>query len=94
MAQYLEAHKADADFRALDQKVTLLLTKNKEQAGKNESIEKKIRALEKRNEELEVRLKASYATVLSLLPPFPLDLVEYTQSSDLKTANLISAAIQ
>ncbi|KAL8932419.1 MAG: hypothetical protein Q9216_006844, partial [Gyalolechia sp. 2 TL-2023] len=59
MSSYIEAHKADADFRALDQKVTLLLNKNKEQAGKNESFEKKIRALEKRNEELEVRLKAS-----------------------------------
>ncbi|KAL8824544.1 MAG: hypothetical protein Q9170_008124, partial [Blastenia crenularia] len=65
MASYIEAHKADADFRALDQKVSLLLTKNKEQAGKNESFEKKIHALEKRNEGLETRLKASYAPSLS-----------------------------
>ncbi|KAL8717393.1 MAG: hypothetical protein Q9225_005349, partial [Loekoesia sp. 1 TL-2023] len=56
---YIEAHKADADFRALDQKVTLLITKNKEQAGKNEAMEKKIHALEQRNEELDTRLKAA-----------------------------------
>ncbi|KAI4190660.1 MAG: hypothetical protein L6R41_000671 [Letrouitia leprolyta] len=74
MSSYIDSHKADSDFRALDQKVSLLLTKNKEQAGKSEALEKKIRALEKRNEELEVRLKASEHNALSrhlnsLLPP-------------------------
>lgn len=74
MSSYIDAHKADSDFRALDQKVSLLISKNKEQTGKNESFEKKIRALEKRNEELEVRLKASEHNALSrhlnsLLPP-------------------------
>ncbi|KAI4141726.1 MAG: hypothetical protein L6R39_005205, partial [Caloplaca ligustica] len=60
MAQsYMEAHKAETDIRNLDQKVSLLMTKNKEQAGKNERMEKQIHALEQKNENLETRLKAS-----------------------------------
>ncbi|KAL8895660.1 MAG: hypothetical protein Q9207_008075, partial [Kuettlingeria erythrocarpa] len=56
---YIEDHKAESDIRALDQKVSLLMTKSKEQAGKNETFEKKIHALEARNADLETRLKAA-----------------------------------
>ena len=63
---YIEAHKAEEAVRALEQKVSLLMTKNREQAGKNESFEKKIHALEKKSEDLDVRLKAAY-----VLPIFP-----------------------
>lgn len=63
---YIEAHKAEEAVRALEQKVSLLMTKNKEQAGKNESFEKKIHGLEKKSEDLDTRLKASY-----VLFPFP-----------------------
>ncbi|KAI4202287.1 MAG: hypothetical protein LQ350_002671 [Teloschistes chrysophthalmus] len=58
---YIEAHRAESAVRALEQKVTLLMTKNSEQRGKNEAFEKKLQSLEKRNNELEIRLKASYA---------------------------------
>ncbi|KAL8889313.1 MAG: hypothetical protein Q9215_003393 [Flavoplaca cf. flavocitrina] len=57
---YIEAHKAEEAVRALEQKVSLLMTKNREQAGKNESFEKKIHELEKKSEDLDVRLKAAY----------------------------------
>ncbi|KAL8725066.1 MAG: hypothetical protein Q9166_007597 [cf. Caloplaca sp. 2 TL-2023] len=71
---YIEAHRADEAVRSLEQKVSLLMVKNKEQAGKNESFEKKIHGLEKRNEDLETRLKASEYNALArhlnaLLPP-------------------------
>ncbi len=70
---YIEAHKAEEAVRALEQKVSLLMTKNREQAGKNESFEKKIQGLEKKTADLDTRLKASY--VFSPLPfpnsPFP-----------------------
>ncbi|KAL8853886.1 MAG: hypothetical protein Q9221_001357 [Calogaya cf. arnoldii] len=71
---YLEAHKAEEAVRALEQKVSLLMTKNKEQAGKNESFEKKIHNLEKKSEDLDTRLKASEHNALSrhlnaLIPP-------------------------
>ncbi|KAI4127513.1 MAG: hypothetical protein LQ338_003171 [Usnochroma carphineum] len=71
---YLREHEAENNIRALDQKVSLLLTKSKEQAGKNEHFEKKIRALEKRNDDLETRLKASEHNALArhlnaLIPP-------------------------
>ncbi|KAL8765372.1 MAG: hypothetical protein Q9203_006619, partial [Teloschistes exilis] len=56
---YIEAHRAEEAVRALEQKVTLLMTKNSEQRGKNEAFEKKLQSLEKRNNELEIRLKAS-----------------------------------
>ncbi|KAL9007977.1 MAG: hypothetical protein Q9173_006850, partial [Seirophora scorigena] len=59
MPSYIETHKTESDLRALDQKVTLLLTKSQQQTSRTESLEKKIRALEARNEELETRLKAS-----------------------------------
>ncbi|KAI4250947.1 MAG: hypothetical protein LQ352_005157 [Teloschistes flavicans] len=58
---YIEAHRAEEAVRALEQKVTLLMTKNTEQRGKNDAFEKKLQSLEKRNNELEIRLKASYA---------------------------------
>lgn len=64
---YIEAHKAEEAVRALEQKVSLLMTKNREQAGKNESFEKKIQGLEKKTADLDTRLKASY--VISPLPP-------------------------
>ncbi|KAL8793704.1 MAG: hypothetical protein Q9182_007655 [Xanthomendoza sp. 2 TL-2023] len=71
---YIEAHKADEAVRTLEQKVSLLITKSKEQTGKNENFEKKIRSLEKKNEDLETRLKASTHNALArhlnaLLPP-------------------------
>ncbi|KAL8947496.1 MAG: hypothetical protein Q9222_006233, partial [Ikaeria aurantiellina] len=56
---YIEAHRAEEAVRALEQKVSLLMTKNKEQAGKNESFEKKLHALETKNQDLEIRLKAA-----------------------------------
>ncbi|KAL9591629.1 MAG: hypothetical protein Q9179_007532, partial [Wetmoreana sp. 5 TL-2023] len=68
---YIEAHHADEAVRALEQKVSLLMTKNKEQAGKNESFEKKIHSLEARNKDLEVRLKASYASLFLPNRPTP-----------------------
>lgn len=68
---YIEAHKAEEAVRALEQKVSLLMTKNREQAGKNESFEKKIHALEKKSEDLDVRLKAAYVFLPSS-PEFPL----------------------
>ncbi|KAL8895485.1 MAG: hypothetical protein Q9192_003608 [Flavoplaca navasiana] len=71
---YIEAHKAEEAVRALEQKVSLLMTKNREQAGKNESFEKKIHALEKKSEDLDLRLKAAEHNALSrhlnaLIPP-------------------------
>ncbi|KAL8632072.1 hypothetical protein Q9189_002215 [Teloschistes chrysophthalmus] len=71
---YIEAHRAESAVRALEQKVTLLMTKNSEQRGKNEAFEKKLQSLEKRNNELEIRLKASEHNALArhlnaLLPP-------------------------
>ncbi|KAL8929293.1 MAG: hypothetical protein Q9208_001376 [Pyrenodesmia sp. 3 TL-2023] len=71
---YIEDHKAESDIRALDQKVSLLMTKSKEQAGKNEAFEKKIHTLEARNNDLETRLKAAEHNALArhlnaLLPP-------------------------
>ncbi|KAL9000470.1 MAG: hypothetical protein Q9169_000987 [Polycauliona sp. 2 TL-2023] len=71
---YIEAHKVEEAVRALEQKVSLLMIKNKEQAGKNESFEKKIHALEKKNEDLDTRLKAAEHNALSrhlnaLIPP-------------------------
>ncbi|KAL9633552.1 MAG: hypothetical protein Q9204_003347 [Flavoplaca sp. TL-2023a] len=71
---YIEAHKAEEAVRALEQKVSLLMTKNREQAGKNESFEKKIHALEKKSEDLDVRLKAAEHNALArhlnaLIPP-------------------------
>ena len=68
---YIEAHKAEEAVRSLEQKVSLLMTKNREQAGKNESFEKKIHSLEQKNEELDTRLKASYAASLSTHPKGP-----------------------
>ncbi len=67
---YIEDHKAESDIRALDQKVSLLMIKSKEQAGKNEAFEKKIHALEARNADLETRLKAAYATSPYLFSPY------------------------
>lgn len=64
---YIEAHKSEEAIRSLEQKVSLLITKSKEQTGKNDAFEKKIHALEKRNEELETRLNASYVAF-----PFPM----------------------
>ncbi|KAL9031892.1 MAG: hypothetical protein Q9180_006764 [Flavoplaca navasiana] len=66
---YIEAHKAEEAVRALEQKVSLLMTKNREQAGKNESFEKKIHALEKKSEDLDVRLKAAYVFLPSSPEP-------------------------
>ncbi|KAL8711879.1 MAG: hypothetical protein Q9220_003823 [cf. Caloplaca sp. 1 TL-2023] len=56
---YIEAHKAEEAVRALEAKVSLLMIKNKDQAGKNEAFEKKLHALETKNLDLETRLKAS-----------------------------------
>ncbi|KAL9604144.1 MAG: hypothetical protein Q9219_000732 [cf. Caloplaca sp. 3 TL-2023] len=81
MASYIEAHKADSDIRAMDQKISLLMTKSKEQAGKNEAMEKKIRALEQRNTELETRLKAAYVSIPSPVIPSPL-LTKKKQNSE------------
>ncbi|KAL9016646.1 MAG: hypothetical protein Q9185_006019 [Variospora sp. 1 TL-2023] len=61
----MELHKTESDLRALDQKVTLLLTKSQQQTARTESLEKKIHALEARNAELETRLKASDHNALS-----------------------------
>ena len=66
---YIEAHKAEEAVRALEQKVSLLMTKNREQAGKNESFEKKIHELEKKSEDLDVRLKAAYVFLPSSSEP-------------------------
>ncbi|KAI4232150.1 MAG: hypothetical protein LQ349_005178 [Xanthoria aureola] len=71
---YIEAHKAEEAVRALEQKVSLLMTKNREQAGKNESFEKKIQGLEKKTADLDTRLKASEHNALArhlnaLIPP-------------------------
>ncbi|KAL8672847.1 MAG: hypothetical protein Q9168_002723 [Polycauliona sp. 1 TL-2023] len=71
---YIEAHKAEEAVRALEQKVSLLMIKNKEQAGKNESFEKKIHGLEKKTEDVDTRLKAAEHNALArhlnaLIPP-------------------------
>ena len=57
---YIEAHKADAAFRALEQQVAEMNKKHQELSGRNQTVEKRLDNLSKREEQLETRVKAAY----------------------------------